>query len=329
MTSFVNAPRLQDEWYAVARSSDVDRGPVGAVVLGSPVVVWRSGEHLSGARDRCPHREAPLSLGHVDEVGRLVCPYHGWTFEPDGRCSSIPSQPDSTRVATRVTATTLPVVEQHGLIWICLGNPVTDVVKIPESEDPSYRVIAGEFEVWNVSAPRLAENFLDATHFSFVHEASFGGAADPVVVSTEFESDERQVAYSIEVTAANSAAARSTTQQEGSTLHRRMRMSVTLPFVSVNRVEYQNGLRHVILNAITPIDDHRCWFSMTIIRNDDFRVPADEAVFLDKLISTEDRELLEKISGTMPLDPRDLAHAPADRAGIEYLRRLRTLVESA
>ena len=34
---------------------------------------------MIAAPDRCPHREAPLSLGSV-EGGCLSCCYHGWTF---------------------------------------------------------------------------------------------------------------------------------------------------------------------------------------------------------------------------------------------------------
>lgn len=41
---------------------------------------------------RCPHRLAPLSEGRVDAAGRLECPYHGWSFNGDGSCHSIPQE---------------------------------------------------------------------------------------------------------------------------------------------------------------------------------------------------------------------------------------------
>ncbi|CAN0004615.1 unnamed protein product [Ectocarpus sp. 4 AP-2014] len=47
---------------------------------------------------RCPHRWAPLSEGRVDqESGRLQCIYHGWEFEGDGKCGSIPQATPGSR----------------------------------------------------------------------------------------------------------------------------------------------------------------------------------------------------------------------------------------
>ena len=39
----------------------------------------------------CPHRLAKLSIGSIDrEKGTLVCEYHGWCFNSEGKCSKIP-----------------------------------------------------------------------------------------------------------------------------------------------------------------------------------------------------------------------------------------------
>ena len=45
------------------------------------------------APDRCPHREAPLSLGRLLD-GDLECAYHGWRFGRGGRCVLVPSAAD-------------------------------------------------------------------------------------------------------------------------------------------------------------------------------------------------------------------------------------------
>jgi phenylpropionate dioxygenase-like ring-hydroxylating dioxygenase large terminal subunit len=90
---FASNPVLHGYWYAVAQSSDVAPGPLAVTVLGEPLVLWRTADGvLTAARDRCPHREAPLSLGQVVESG-LQCPYHGWTFGASGACVRIPSAP--------------------------------------------------------------------------------------------------------------------------------------------------------------------------------------------------------------------------------------------
>ena len=41
-------------------------------------VLWRDGgDEWRVFADRCPHRQAPLSEGRVNEQGELECPYHG------------------------------------------------------------------------------------------------------------------------------------------------------------------------------------------------------------------------------------------------------------
>jgi len=80
--------------HPVAAASELSADqPVAARLLGQDWVLWRDAEgHARAAPDRCPHRGTRLSLGRVCE-GELQCPYHGWRFAADGRCSRIPAQP--------------------------------------------------------------------------------------------------------------------------------------------------------------------------------------------------------------------------------------------
>lgn len=67
----------RDRWYPVRLVADLDEAaPNALTVLGTPVVVWRSGGAWAAARDECPHRLAPLSDGRL-EHGVLSCRYHG------------------------------------------------------------------------------------------------------------------------------------------------------------------------------------------------------------------------------------------------------------
>ena len=67
-------------------------------LLGRDYVVWRDGDAaVVAAPDRCPHREAPLSLGRLVD-GDLECAYHGWRFGRGGRCVLVPSAADGVPV---------------------------------------------------------------------------------------------------------------------------------------------------------------------------------------------------------------------------------------
>lgn len=83
--------RLEPFWYPVLPAANLADEPVAVTVLGRAVVLWRDSDGHSAALDnRCRHRSALLSEGHVDAAGHLNCPYHGWVFARDGRCLSIP-----------------------------------------------------------------------------------------------------------------------------------------------------------------------------------------------------------------------------------------------
>lgn len=57
-----------------------------------PVLVVNDGDALRAFVNVCPHRASLLVEGEGNCGRRLVCPYHGWTFELDGRLSGIPRQ---------------------------------------------------------------------------------------------------------------------------------------------------------------------------------------------------------------------------------------------
>jgi nitrite reductase (NADH) small subunit len=51
------------------------------LVAGRPVCVARIGGQLAALENECPHRGGPLSEGTVED-GQIVCPWHGWCFDP-------------------------------------------------------------------------------------------------------------------------------------------------------------------------------------------------------------------------------------------------------
>ena len=84
--------RLARCWHPVARACDITGAPVKATLLDEQLVIYRIKGQVVVARDVCPHRGVPLTLGFHEEEG-IVCPYHGLRFGEDGRCNRIPSSP--------------------------------------------------------------------------------------------------------------------------------------------------------------------------------------------------------------------------------------------
>lgn len=126
-------------------------------------------------KDLCLHRGSKLSLGRVSE-GKLVCAYHGWTYDGEGQCVLMPAHPEE-RPPSKARVKTYNAEEKYGLVWVCLGSPAAEIPEFSEWEDPSYRkIFCGPYRV-KASGPRLVENFLDVAHLPFVHEGLLGDSA--------------------------------------------------------------------------------------------------------------------------------------------------------
>jgi phenylpropionate dioxygenase-like ring-hydroxylating dioxygenase large terminal subunit len=319
---------LRSSWFAVARSIDVQPGPVGVQLLGTKLVLWRGPEgDVSAAPDRCPHREAPLSAGEVAD-GCLVCPYHGWSFDSAGTCVRVPSSSEGVPVPPRAHLSTVRVTERYGLVWACLGEPVTDIPVIPQDEDPSFRRINTPVDVWTTSATRMTDNFLDITHFPWVHTGTFGRRQDTHVPRVELEPlDKDWFGYRYEVMAANANLGTVTSGQTDSVVHRRMTSGFHLPFDVRSEIHYDTGLSHILLLLSTPVDDVTSLFTFVVWRNDDFSVSSDEIIKFDLAIGAEDKRMLEQLDGVLPLDQTSVVSVQADKCSVEWRRQLVQFME--
>ena len=278
---------LTNSWHPVARSVEVVAKPVAVTLLGRAVVLWRtpSGAVLA-APDRCPHRQAPLSIGAVDG-GLLECAYHGWTFGNEGRCVRVPSAAEGVPPPPRAHLTAYDCEERYGLVWICLGTPAAPIPTIAQDSDPSFRRINTPVEVWRASATRMVDNFLDISHFPYVHVGTFGMAQDTLVPRFELQPlDDEFYGYRYEVMAKNTTGTLVSGQTE-QVVHRAMSTGFSLPFAVRSTICYDSALEHILLLLSTPIDDVTSYFTFVVWRNDDFSVSAEEIIRFDLAIGAD------------------------------------------
>src|SRR5688500_8706454 len=96
-----HARSLSQFLHPVGYSDRVGGGPLGTSLLGVPIGLGRdTGGVTHALHDLCAHRGTALSLGSVanDEI---ECPYHGWRFAGDGRCTRIPQLDPSHSIPAR------------------------------------------------------------------------------------------------------------------------------------------------------------------------------------------------------------------------------------
>src|SRR5436190_7672831 len=328
--SFAGNPVLRRYWHPVARADEIHTDPVAVELLRERLVLWRDGHgELGAAYDRCPHRESPLSVGHVVD-GCLQCPYHGWSFAVSGACTRVPSAPPDVPTPPKARLATVQMADRYGLVWVCLDEPAAPIPYIAEEDDPAFRRINNPVERWHTSATRMTDNFMDISHFPFVHVGTFGQAQNTLVPKIELQRlDDSFYGYRYDVEVNNPDEARVTSGQSVDTLTRTMTTGFNLPFMSRSTIRYETGLEHILLLCTTPIDDVTSYFTFVVWRNDDFSIPADEVVAFDRAIGAEDKMMLERVPGVLPLDLMATVSVQADKPSVEWRRRLIELLRTA
>jgi len=165
---------LSRVWHPAAVAAEVRDRPLGTVLLDQRIVVWRTRSGLSAAHDLCIHRGSQLSQGTV-KGEELVCPYHGFRYDPSGRCTLAPCTGSSeTRLPAKLQLRSLATSEADGLLWVRLG------AEGPKEPPKASLSVAGPIETaeWATSAQRATEYLLDPLPgpFSVFPGDSFAGS---------------------------------------------------------------------------------------------------------------------------------------------------------
>ena len=322
MAIFSDNQTLRNQWYAVANEFELDQGPIGRTILHQKVVIYRDTEgQVIAAPDRCPHREAPLSLASTDK-GVLTCVYHGWSFGAGGRCVAIPSADPDFPIPGNSHLSCINASVLYGLIWICLGDNPADLPAIRQETNAAFRRINNPVETWKTSATRMTDNFLDIAHFPWVHSGTFGSNQRTLVDGINLEMlDGGYFGYKYNVEAENPDAAGRVSGQVEETVNRVMSTGFHLPFTVRSTIAYHTGLEHIILLLTTPIDDVTSYFTFVVWRNDDFSISAEETIAFDRMIGAEDKAMLENVQGVLPLAVKALASTQSDKASTVWRRQ--------
>ncbi|NEB81299.1 aromatic ring-hydroxylating dioxygenase subunit alpha [Streptomyces sp. SID14478] len=164
----------RDQWYVAAWSSEVGRELLGRTVLGEPIAFYRTeaGEPVALA-DRCVHRRYPLSASGLDG-DRVVCGYHGFTYDTTGTCVYVPGQK---RVPRTARVSSYPVAEVDAMVWVWLGEPeaadVADIPRAPHLAEDGWVTVQG-MEPIDADYMLLVDNLMDLSHETYLHGGYIG-----------------------------------------------------------------------------------------------------------------------------------------------------------
>ncbi len=170
-------------WHLVCHESDIPAigdyatfkmfGEIAFVVRG------KEGE-VRAFHNVCRHRAARLVDGHQGNCGRnIVCPYHAWTYQLDGRLSGVPYLEQYEHFEkSEHGLTPVECASFGGFIFIRFrkGGPALDAYMAPLTEELSIYKTAdmkplrkiGE-RVREVNWKNATDNYCDALHIPVAH----------------------------------------------------------------------------------------------------------------------------------------------------------------
>ena len=168
----------RNQWYVAAYSHEVGREELlGRTILGEPLVFYRTEEDGTpvALADRCVHRRFPLHEKPSRLDGdKIVCGYHGFTYDTTGTCVYVPGQK---RVPRTARVASYPVVELDSLIWVWIGDPaLADPQGIPRArhlDSPGWVTVRG-MEPIDADYGLLVDNLLDLSHETYLHGGYIG-----------------------------------------------------------------------------------------------------------------------------------------------------------
>jgi phenylpropionate dioxygenase-like ring-hydroxylating dioxygenase large terminal subunit len=182
-------------WYVAATSDEITLAPLGRRLLLEDVVLWRTTDgRIVAFEDRCAHRAFPLSHSRIDG-DRMICGYHGCTYDTTGACIHIPSQP---QVPTGMSVRVFPVFEDAPFVWVWLGPPAaaasTRPPRTPWINEPGWATFDN---AWRVEANYLMvhEHLLDFSYAPVLHGTDLPPGMNSMPAFKSVEVTETTVSY--------------------------------------------------------------------------------------------------------------------------------------
>jgi len=168
-------PRYANGWFQVAYSHELEAGDVRPLrYFGRDMVLFRTESGAVHVLDAfCPHLGAHLGHGGKICGEDVVCPFHAWSFNGAGDCTSVPY---AAKIPPKAKLGTWHVRELNGLIMLWHHTeglaPTWEVPALDEYGHAEWTPY--ETREWNIRShnQEMAENAVDSAHFRYLHGTS-------------------------------------------------------------------------------------------------------------------------------------------------------------
>ena len=168
------------EWVCVCRAEEIAAPGdyIATEIASEPVAVVRGTDGTIRALSNvCRHRAMPL-LDGTGHAGRLVCPYHAWTYDLAGQLIGAPLMDRSDPAMRECRLPEFACEVWHGFVFVALdahAPPLAPRLAPLEALIAPYHF--GEMttrytatEIWETNWKSLTENFMEGYHLTPLHK---------------------------------------------------------------------------------------------------------------------------------------------------------------
>jgi phenylpropionate dioxygenase-like ring-hydroxylating dioxygenase large terminal subunit len=175
------------DWIAICAAADLAKPGdyVALRIAGEPVAVVRGADHkLRALSNVCRHRGSILLEEGRGNTQRIVCPYHAWTYDDDGRLMGVPYA-GSTEIDRESHGLARFALEiWAGVVFVNLDRQAESLATVLQGVDryvrnyqlDRYAVPATDWrqpELWHANWKLIFENAVESYHLFKVHPKTF------------------------------------------------------------------------------------------------------------------------------------------------------------
>jgi phenylpropionate dioxygenase-like ring-hydroxylating dioxygenase large terminal subunit len=165
-------PSYPAGWFCVGFSNELRKSDVRSLrYFGQDLICFRTQSGIAVVMDaHCPHLGAHLGYGGKVQGEQIQCPFHGWKFDKEGKCTFVPH---AKRTPDKATLKSWICKEINGVILVYYPSnaPATPKWEIPDLTGSLGGATFQSVKQWKIrSHPQeTGENAEDITHFLFLH----------------------------------------------------------------------------------------------------------------------------------------------------------------
>jgi carnitine monooxygenase subunit len=280
---------IRPSWQVVCHINDISNAGDwhSFELLGESIIVIRGDDaSVRAFNNVCRHRASRLVDGSSGCAKKLVCPYHGWTYEKDGRLSGVPNKADY--AALDMNALGLNPVEHEiwqGFIFIRLGTggpSVAEMMSPYEAMVAPYRF--PEMKAFGrvtlrpraVNWKNIADNYSDGLHIPIAHPGLTRLFGRGYGIEAEAHAD----------------------RMWGDLVER--------PSVNLSERAYQHFLPHI---DHLPADKQRHWLYFKLWPNVAFDIYPDQVDFMQFIPVSPTQTIIREIAYALPDARREMRAA--------------------